>query len=113
MGIAQTELPIAGWALLNVCQRLQKRLAPVFQGFLHFMEELMSDSAVDYPVIVAERDVAHRADGDGVVDNYRPFFDHAEPEDAVVWLADDRQAEKTAKCTRVGDGESAFLHFFR
>jgi hypothetical protein len=49
--------------------------APVFQRLFHFMQELMSDGAIDHAVIVAERDVAHGADGDGIVDHHRTLFD--------------------------------------
>src|SRR5882762_319786 len=91
---------------------LQKRLAPVFQGFLDLVQELMGDGAVDHTMVVAECYVAHGADGDGVVDDDGPFFDGAEAENADVGLADDRQAEESTEYAGIGDGESAFLNFF-
>src|SRR3954469_1363468 len=84
--------PLQGWrnALRNM---LEDRFGPVFQSVFYFVEELVGDGAVNDAVIVAQGDVAHRADGDGVVDDDRAFFDGAEAEDADVGLADDRQAE--------------------
>src|SRR5207245_11396833 len=37
---------------------LHDRLAPVFERFLHFMQELVGDGAVHHAVVVAERHVA-------------------------------------------------------
>src|SRR5258707_10190754 len=70
---------------------LKERFAPVFQRFLDLVEELMGDGAVYHAMVIAQRHVAHGADGDGVVDDHRPLFDGAEAEDADVRLADDRQ----------------------
>src|SRR4029077_1787732 len=85
---------------------------PVFQGFLDLVQELMGDGAIDHAVVVAQRDIAHGADGDGVVDDHRALFNGAEAENADVGLADDRQTEEAAENAGVGDGESAFLNFF-
>src|SRR5882762_1298331 len=69
---------------------LQKRLAPVFQGFFDLVQELMGDGAVDHAMVVAQCYVAHGADGDGVVDYDGALFNGAEAENADVGLADDR-----------------------
>src|SRR6266850_8409783 len=90
---------------------LQKRLAPVFQGFFNLVQELMGDGAIDHTVVVAECYVTHGADGDGVVDDHGALFDGAEAENADVWLADDREAEEAPEDARIGDGEGAFLNF--
>src|SRR5258708_35962452 len=90
---------------------LQKRLAPVFQGFLDLVQELMGDGAIDQAVVVAERYVAHGADGDGIVDDHGALFDGAEAENADVGLADDREAEEAPEDAGIGDGERAFLNF--
>src|SRR5258707_2279447 len=92
---------------------LEERLAPIFERFLDLVQELMGDGAVDHAVVVAQRHVAHRADGDGIVDDHGPLLDGADAENADVGLADDRQAEETAENAGIGDGESAFLNFFR
>src|SRR6266851_8653539 len=90
---------------------LQNGLVPVFERFLHLVQELVGDRAVHHAMVVAERHVAHRADGDRVVDDYRALLDGAETKDTHVGLADDRQAEQAAKDARVGNRERAFLHF--
>src|SRR5882757_7538024 len=92
-------------------QSLDEGLGPVLEGLLDLVEKLVGDGAVDDAVVIAERDVAHRADGYGVVDHHGAFFDRAETQNADVRLADDRQAEQTAEDAGVGDGEGAFLHF--
>src|SRR5277367_2864652 len=76
------------------------------------MEQLVGDGAVDHAVVVAQGDVAHAADGDGIVDDHRALFDHAQAQDADVGLADHWQAEEAAEDARVGDGKGAFLNFF-
>src|ERR1700730_8393300 len=73
----------------------------------------MGDCAVHHAVIIAQRNVTHGTDGDGVVDHHRPLFDHAEAENPDVGLADYRETEETAENAGIGDGESAFLHFVR
>jgi hypothetical protein len=73
----------------------------------------MGDGAVHHAMVVAQGDIAHGADGDGVVDHHRPLFDGAEPENADVGLADDRQTEEAAEDAGIGDGEGAFLNLFR
>src|SRR5713226_4110608 len=92
--------------------RLKDRLGPVFERFLDLVEELVGDGAVHHAVVVAQGDIAHRADGDGVVDDHRALFDGPETEDAHVGLADHRQPEQAAEYARVGDGEGALLDFF-
>lgn len=42
-------------------------LTPAFQGFLQQGHELVGDGSVDEAVVIAEREVYDRADGDGVV----------------------------------------------
>src|SRR5712664_73435 len=90
---------------------LQNGLVPVFERFLHLVQELVGDRAVHHAMVVAERHVAHRADGDGVVDDHRALLDGSETKDTHVGLANHRQPEQAAKDARVGDGERAFLHF--
>src|SRR3984957_2874792 len=92
---------------------LEDWFGPVFQGVFYLVEELVGDGAVDYAVVVAQGDVAHGADGDGIVDDDGALFDGAEAQDADVGLADDRQTEEATEDTGIGDGEGALLHFFR
>src|ERR1700721_2974709 len=92
-------------------QSLDERLGPVFQGLFYLVQKLVGHGPVDDPVVVAERDVAHGADGDGVVDHHWALFDCAEAQNAYIGLADHRQAEQTAEDAGIGDGEGAFLDF--
>src|SRR5215470_19091399 len=45
-------------------EKLNQRLRPVLQRLLHLVQKLVSDGAVHDTVVVAQRDVAHRADRD-------------------------------------------------
>src|SRR5260370_10547908 len=91
--------------------RLQDGLGPVFQGLLDLVQELVGSRAVHHAVVVAERHLAHRADGDGVVDDHRPLLDSTEAENPDVWLTDDLQSKQATKDNRVGNREGALLHF--
>src|ERR1700730_9270048 len=73
----------------------------------------MRDGTINHPMVTAQRDVTHRADGDRVVDHHWPLLNHAEPQDSHVGLADHWQAKQSAEHTWVGDREGAFLHLFR
>src|SRR5712691_2126671 len=64
-------------------------------------------------MVVAERDIAHRTDGDGIVDDYRALFDCAESQNTDVGLADYGQSKQSPKYSGIGDGKCAFLNFFR
>src|SRR5262249_52759609 len=69
----------------------------------------MRDRAVDHAMVVAQRDVAHRGNGNGVVDHHRAFFNRAEAQDAYVGLTDYRKTKQSAEDSRVGDREGALL----
>src|ERR1700682_646791 len=71
----------------------------------------MSDGAIDHPVVISERDVAHGAGGDGTVDHHRPLLDSAETQNADVGLADYRQAKQASENSGIGNGKSALLNF--
>src|SRR5207302_4824552 len=75
------------------------------------------DSAVDEAVVVAEREVDDRADGNGIVaffigDDERLLGNSAYAHDRRVWLIDNRQAEDGAELAGVGDGERRALDIF-
>src|SRR5579859_153899 len=72
---------------------LKDRFRPILQGLLELVEELVCDGAVHHAMVIAQSDVTHRSNGDGVVDHNRPLFDRAEAQNADVGLADDGQAE--------------------
>src|SRR5438128_15397 len=94
-------------------EKLNQRLRPVLESLFHFVQKLMRDGAVHHSVVIAQRDIAHRADGDGIVDDHGPLFNRAEAENADVRLADDRQSEQSAEHTRIRDRKRPFLYFFR
>src|SRR5262252_4917188 len=56
---------------------LEQRLRPVFERFLHFMQELVRNSAIHNTMVVAQGNVAHRTDGNGVIHNHRALLDRA------------------------------------
>src|SRR5580693_627071 len=91
---------------------LENRLAPVFQRFLDLVHELVRDRAIHHAVVVAQRNVAHGANGDRIVNHHGPFFDHAQSQNADVRLTDYRQTKQTAEDAGVRNGECALLHFF-
>src|SRR5262249_33991527 len=73
----------------------------------------MGDSAVNDAMIVAERHVKHRTDGNRIVDHHRPFLDRSKAENSYVRLTDHRQPEKSAEDAGISDRKCPFLHFFR
>src|SRR5271168_1853157 len=78
----------AGWKPAvqnsNVRQRraperrdLDDAFRPILEDGFYFVQELVSDGAIDHAVIVAEREIDHGADGDSVVDDHCAFLDGA------------------------------------
>jgi hypothetical protein len=68
---SRTRIPLANH------KSLDDGFGPVFQGFLDLVEELVGHGAVHYTVIVAQRNVAHRTDGNGIVDHHWTLLDGA------------------------------------
>src|SRR5262249_15575287 len=65
-------------AVFSRCAKFSEHgLGPVLERILHFVQKLVSDRAVHNAVIVTQRHVAHRADGDGIVHDYRTLLDGA------------------------------------
>src|ERR1700687_2794019 len=82
---------------------LQNLFAPVFEDRLHFGGELVGQRAVDQAVIEGQGEVAHRADGDGIVDHHRLLFDAAHAQDGYLRLVDHGRREDAAEAAEVGD----------
>src|SRR6185436_3550849 len=80
---------------------------------LERLQEASRVSAVDQPVVVAERQVAHRPDGDHVVYDDHTLVHRADAKNRHLRLADDRQTEQRAENAWVRDRERAALDFFR
>ena len=57
---------------------LHHRLGPVFQRFFHLVQELVRDGAIHHAMVVAQCHVAHRTDGDGIVDHYRALLNRSQ-----------------------------------
>src|SRR4051812_5635726 len=91
---------------------------PVLESGLHGAEEPRRVGAVDQPVVVRQRQVAHRADGDRlaevrVVHDHGALDDGAGAEDADLRLVDDRCVEERATAAGVGQGEGAATQLVR
>ena len=61
-------------------------------------------------MIVAEGEVRHRPNRDGIVDDDRTFFDRADAEDRHLRLIDDRHAELCPEGAWIRDRERAAGH---
>src|SRR5204863_1865338 len=81
------------------------------QLFLHVGHELVRDRAVDETMVVAQREVRHRADADGIVDGDRALLDGPDTEDGHLRLVDDRHAELRPELPRVRDREGPAVYF--
>ena len=86
------------------------------RALLDRAEEAGGVGAVDDAVVVGQRQVHHRPDGDrlaevGVVDHDRPLDDRAGAEDADLRLVDDRGVEQGAAAAGVGEREGAAAEF--
>src|ERR1700689_492599 len=96
---------------------LQEPVIPVPQELLHFLHQLVRNGAVDHAVILADAQMQHRADGEGVVtflegqDN-RLLLDSADTQDSQLGLIDNWQTELRSEDAGVGDGERAALNLF-
>src|SRR5665811_216707 len=83
---------------------------PVFESLLYDNHELVGEGAVDNAMVVAQREMNDRTNGDGIraifVGDYHGLFgDTADAHDGDVRLVDDGQAEDGAKLSGIGDGE--------
>src|SRR5258705_2914739 len=83
------------------------------QLFLHVGHELVRHRTVDEPMVVTEREVGHRPDADGVVDDDGAFLDRADAQNRHLWLVDDRNPELRAELAGVGDREGTAVYFVR
>src|SRR5215469_11876926 len=106
--------PMAG--VLDACS---DRSEPEFgfeltflQPVLHGGQEAGSVGSVDEPVVVGEREVDHRADGDhlaerGVLHHHRPLHHRAGAQDRHLRLVDDGRVEQRPPAAGVGQREGA------
>src|SRR5262249_3271211 len=92
--------------------RTELLLFELLQPLLHECEKTAGFGAVDQPMVVAETEVTHRPDCNGIVHDHRALFNRADAEDRDLRLVDQRQAVQRAEHTWVRDRESPTLHFF-
>src|SRR5690242_16025496 len=83
---------------------------PVLQRLLDHGHELVSHSAINNAVVIAQSQVNERTDRDGVValgvgDHHGRLGDAAYAEDGDVGLVDNRQTEDGAKGAGIGHGK--------
>src|ERR1700690_2246588 len=95
---------------------LQQLFAPALQELLHLGHELVGHRSVNDAMVIANAEVHHRTDGDGVVavlvgNHDRLFQDSAHAQDGNLRLIDDGHSEFRATDARVGDGERPPLDF--
>src|ERR1022692_2513096 len=95
---------------------LQQLFAPVLQELLHLGHELVGHRSVNDAMVIANAEVHHRTDGDGVIavlvgNHDRLFQDSAHAQNRNLRLIDDGHPEFSAKNAGVGDGERPTLHF--
>ncbi|MPL74173.1 hypothetical protein SDC9_19983 [bioreactor metagenome] len=95
----------------GVGSQIQQQAARVFQRFLDADEEGHGALAVDDAVIVAQRQIHHRADHDLAVHHDRAILDLVHAEDARLRRVQDRRGHQRAVDAAVRDGEGAALHF--
>src|SRR5438093_9261848 len=86
---------------------------PVLEVVLDDGHELIRHRAVNQPVVIAERQVGHRSNGDGIVDHNWTLFNRTHTENRDLRLIDDRHAEQRTKDTGIGNREGAASHFIR
>ena len=79
---------------------LQNLFGPVLEHGLGFGGELIGQRAVDQAVIERQREIALRADGDGIVDDHRHFLDRSDAQDRHLRLIDDRASQRRCRSCR-------------
>src|SRR5260221_10714355 len=94
----------ANWRLL------EDFFAPVFEDRFHLLRELVAQRAVDQAMVEGERQVAHRTDGDGVVEHHWNLLDGPDAQNGHLRLVDDRRREHAAEAAKVGNGEGPGLN---
>src|ERR1700675_1683932 len=88
---------------------------PGFERLLYQCHELIGNSAVDQAMVVAEREMDDRANGDGIVavfvgNHHGLLGDATHAHDGGVRLIDDGQAKHSAELAGIGDREGRAFH---
>src|SRR5688572_23728701 len=89
----------------------------IFQVFGNGIQEGTAERTVNNPMIIAERNIHHVADGYAVAlrgfDYHRPFLDGTYRHDRNLRLVDDGGAHDAAKSTDIGQRESPAIRIIR
>src|SRR6184192_236807 len=88
------------------------------EALLHGGEEARRVRAVDDAMVIGQRQIHHRANGDRlaevrVTDDDRALDDCSRAEDGDLWLIDDRGVEQRAAATGVGQREGSATELVR
>ncbi len=84
----------------------------LFQIVFHFSHELIRRRSIDDPVVERQAEVAHRPNGDRIIDDDGSFLNRADTQDCDLRLMDDRGAEQAAKSTMIRNRERSSLNLF-
>src|SRR5438874_7113842 len=75
------------WCLEFGALEIDWQLLRILDALLHGNEECNRFLPINRAVIVAEREIHHRANGNGIVDCNRPLNDRVHPENAALrWI---------------------------
>ena len=88
---------------------LSPGLQPVFQR----RHELIGNGSIYYPVIIGKRQADHGADRNGIIDDYRSFFNPSDSQNGHLRLANYGRGKKGSVYSRIGQADRAVLHIFR
>ena len=92
--------------------KIQRKFFRILDALLHFNEESNCFFAVDGAVIVAEREIHHRADFHFPVHRHWARHDFVHPENAALRRIQNRRGEERAINTAIRNGECAALEIF-
>jgi hypothetical protein len=117
LGLRRADCARLGMALNSAPILLADFFAPSFQILFHLCHELVGYRTVDEAVIVAQGEVNHGADGNGVISilvghDHCLLHDSTHAHDGCVRLVDDWQTEYGSELSGVGDGEGGTFDIF-
>jgi hypothetical protein len=93
----------------KLASHLQHDQCWIFDQLLDPNQELHGFPAVHDAVIVTQRDVHHRTDGNLTIDRNGTLFNFVQSQDADLRRVQNRRTEQRAKDPAVGDGEASTL----
>src|SRR5438067_8421991 len=100
---------IGAWMLEFGALEVDWQLLGVLDALLHRDQKRHRFLSIYRPVIVAEREIHHRANHDLVFDRHRAFLDRVHPENPALGRIQDRGAEQRAVNSAIRNRERAAL----